>query len=323
MKKRILSLLLFVFSAFLWGQSKNDTEKVGLKGKVKSVEITLYQAFEENGSVKKKAPLEQGIYDEFRLNQFRLLHRLGAIKHFVDFLGQIIPCYITYNQDGNITTLVAYPKTDREYHKSFQYKDNQIIKQQTHDSEGTILEITSYEYDSQNRLTKEVFENKRNDGGVIWKYRYNDKNQITESDYYDIDGTWMGKEIYEYENGNLVRKITRNDNGQPFVTASYTYNSEQKLIRIDFEAKNNFTHLSTFTYNENYLSEEKMLIGNNNGILTKYNNNQEITSQITLSTNEEIIFQYTYDDKENWITMTTFEFGKPSRIVERKIAYYP
>ena len=78
-KSLLYCVLLLIVSVYGYAQGEaagNDWSKMGLKGKVKSVETGFYFAVEKDGVISKGDPFSMGFYPSERIEIFHLMRIL-------------------------------------------------------------------------------------------------------------------------------------------------------------------------------------------------------------------------------------------------------
>ena len=232
--------------------SKTDWDKQNLKGKVKSIKETPYEAIGYSGEYHKKNLAPRG----FANNEFSF-----------DETGKLLK-EISYNKNGGVLNVYTYNYDNKGL----------LLSKDTYDSKGNLEEKSVYKHDLQGNITEE---NSYNTNGKLksnnyYIYRYNEKgNQVEryvfvyatdeegnfsfdengtakieiiykEENSYDQKGNkikstiqdlFLGKtEIsYEYDNrGNLVRKIEAGGvlDGKENVTCKYKFDSKGNWIEM-------------------------------------------------------------------------------------------
>ena len=188
MKSLALSLLLFVvFSpGAVWvqgGEGKSDVEKAGLKGRVKSVEVSRVEyALKDGRSVEaRRTPFRKTIYDE----QGRRVEE------------------VTYGQAGSVSQRLVYTY-DAEgrntgYEEYSSLVDKSLSKPRRHvyalDGAGRMVEYTVYESDGS--------------AGSRFTYAYDAAGNKTEEAFYSWQGVLRGRLVYAYDaRGNVLTQTS-------------------------------------------------------------------------------------------------------------------
>ncbi len=192
--------------------------------------------------------------------------------------------FIIFNKKGNKIS-------------EFDNYDNRLALVYTYnyDDKENVIEKSIYEFDS--IVKKGVFNYYKgtNDIEVNWinyrgdfegkmVYNYDIKGKLNEMSSYDIDGSLYRKYSFKYDiKGNNIEL--------------YSYSKSERLVRsknLTYYENGNIktTHLKSYSVNNNILNETRNT------------------------------YDYTYDNKENWITSINYRNGIPEYIIERKIEYF-
>ena len=211
MKKIILAILSVLrLVSCKQSEKKNDLTEENLKGKVKSIKETLYEAVDKFGQIEK---------GNWFNNYFTIYDKKGNIIEEND-----------YDSDGSLNSKTTY-KYDEKGNKieendydsdgrldsktTYKYDEKgNIIEENHYDSDGRLDSKTTYKYDEKgNTIEKNYYS--YSDGRLDSKitYKYNEKgNTIEENDYYYSDGRLDSKTTYKYKyeydkNNNWTQKI--------------------------------------------------------------------------------------------------------------------
>ena len=325
MKKffHIFILLLVPYLCSYAQSATTDWAKMGLKGRVKSVETSFYFTIEKDGKITKGDPFSMGFYPSEKIEQMHLMQRMGAVAFFAAFLIDIVPSVITYNSNG---FLVEKRLFDTTLHQRIVYTydtKNQLIDKSTFVRDQLVVR-DSYRYNTDGEKTEELLNQIEGEGGVTCKYSYNADRQLIECNYIDVDKLPSAKEVYTYKDKQLVSKDTYR-NEKLSARALYQYNSENQLICSLFQGVGNAIWDSKYIYDKNKkLKEEYIVINGNekNGFLNKFSSEGRLIEHLTFSSNKLSTFHYTNDKQGNWIKLINYEQGIPILYVERKIEYF-
>ena len=213
MKKIILAILSVLrLVSCKQSEKKNDLTEENLKGKVKSIKETPYEAVDKFGQIEKGNVL----YDDF-IFPFTIY----------DEKGNKIEEY-HYDEDGNLSSKDTYEydekgnNIERNWYDSdgrlgykLIYKYNEkgnIIEENYYDSNGSLSYKTTYKYDKKgNKIEDNSYDS---DGSLNSKttYKYDEKGNMIE---YNTDGRFGEKYTYKYEydkNNNWIQQVTYEDN---------------------------------------------------------------------------------------------------------------
>ena len=323
--KSLLCVLLLIVSVYGYAQGEaagNDWSKMGLKGKVKSVETGFYFAEEKDNDFIKGTPFSQGIYPAEKIKQYSEMERMGVKAFFIQFLVNIIPSAIAFDKNGFITEKWLYNTVSPKKIVYTYDKKNRLIDKSTfvHDFLETKDTLV---YNAKGQLEEEVLDLKTKDE-TIYTYTYNVDGELIQRNFKKTKYLPLFKEIYIYNNKRLVNKEVYQFD-RLIWRGLYEYGAEGELIKAISQKIDDFIWHSKYTYDQNnQLKEEYLLINEseNNGFLNKFGSDRRLTYHLTFSTNYLCEYKYRDDKQGNWVRMITYENGVPILYVERKIEYF-
>ena len=200
----ILSVLRLV--SCKQSEKKNDLTEENLKGKVKSIKETLYEAVDKFGQIEK---------GNWFNNYFTIYDKKGNIIEENDYDSDgSLNSKTTYKYDekGNKIEENDYDSDGRlSYKYTYKYDEKgNIIEENHYDSDGRLRSKYTYKYDKKGNMIEANFYN--SDGSLSFKftYKYDEKGNMIEVTYYDSDGSLNYKTTYKYEydkNNNWTQKI--------------------------------------------------------------------------------------------------------------------
>ncbi len=169
-----LNLLLSCSNEKPESKVKNDLDKVGLKGKIKTLNETEYQASDKFGDIQK---------------------------------GNIQYKFITiYNESGNTLEWRMYDSDGNQYSKViYEYDNNRKIIEKKQFHEENINSRTTYKYDEKGMKIES--DDYKSDGSLESKYlfSYDEQGNISEMKHYDKAGNLVSNNIGKYdENGSII-----------------------------------------------------------------------------------------------------------------------
>lgn len=320
-RNSLLFSFFVIFSVF--SQPKTDWARQKLKGKAKTVQITLYLATEKDGEIKKGDILYRGIYPNNTLSFVKLIKRMGSKQFFMDFFEEIVPSITVYNTEGYIVEKHFLHSSFRKKHLYKYDKNNNLLSEDVFEFDALSLR-NEYKYNADNQIVEEKFDQHSGEGGITAIYDYNDFGELLTCMYYDVDGKFSAKDVYSYENKKCIRKETRSAENWLNAQASYQYDNKGFLTKIDFEMPQNFTYSSSFFYEKGKLKEEIMKVNNrpDSKITNIFDEKGRVITQLNASINSTITYSYTDDYKGNWIKLEVVENNLPTLIIERNIEYF-
>ena len=185
MKKIILAILSVLrLVSCKQSEKKNDLTEENLKGKVKSIKETLYEAVDKFGQIEKGNVL----YDAFTF-PFTIYDEKGNKIEEND-----------YDSDGRLDSKTTY---------KYDEKGN-IIEENDYDSDGRLDSKYIYKYDEKGN---KIEENRYDSNGRLSQkttYKYDEKGNTIEKNDYDSDGRPAENYSYKYEydkNNNWTQRI--------------------------------------------------------------------------------------------------------------------
>jgi hypothetical protein len=287
-------LLLSIFLLFGCNQVEKKIpleweEGQFIKGNVKSIKETNYEAEEKFGEVSK---------GKFNNQFFVQFNEGGKMSELIsqDFAGKIQNKIIVvfdkkgnnierniYNSDGNLKEQML---------NEFDEKDNNIVSEKM--IEGKLYEKFLTKFNNENKEIEEIEYNRRGEITGKYTYEYDVKGNRTKVTNYDRDLVLRREYTYEYDtNDNNVKAIF-----------------SQKDVDWDV-AGLPYTGTKTITQMDNKHDKFGNLIEVKR---TKNSEGQEYKETITL--------KYKLDEKGNYIERIIYRDGKASKISEREITYY-
>lgn len=187
--KKIILIILSVLCLVSCNQSekKNDLTEENLKGKVKSIKETTYEAIEKFGQI------EKGDVSYYAY----------AVTIYNEKGDRIEENH--YNSDGSLDYKVTY-KYDENGNKiegNIYFSNGKLDKKVTYkyDEKGNIIELNGY----------------NSDGSLLYKYtyKYDKKENIIEKNRYNSNGSLDEKYTYKYEydkNNNWIQQVVYENN---------------------------------------------------------------------------------------------------------------
>jgi YD repeat-containing protein len=308
----IMASMMFI-SGCTTGQTPNQVkkktslEKVGLKGKVKSIRAIEYDVvFNRFGNIMK------GSIKSYGTNYLWKYNEKGNMIEYHLFLDKYIYKYIykydkndnlieenEYNLDGSLDSKNTYKYDDK----------GNLVEKNEYDADGNLddKDTYKYKYDDKGNLIEKIHDN--TDVGK-YTYKYDYKGNIIEENQYYSDGNLYLKSIYN-DKGNMIEEDCY------FSYNTYTRDNKGNEIKND----SGITYKATYKYNDkgNMIEMNKYYpYGGCWG--TKYDNKGNGTSGSF--SNWEYTYKYEYDEQGNWIKMITYTDGYPDEVTERTINYY-
>lgn len=212
-----------------------------------------------------------------------------------------------YDKKGNVIEsykemIVGEEKTIRD-RKTWEYDNKGRKIDHTRYREGDPVIIYQYEYDQEGNMTKEI--RKLPDGTIDYETVnvYEAGNHIEKNGYFNsqLNDKW----IFQYdEEGNRIKEGHAGADGVIYERFVYTYDeSGNKIQELRYRGEGDYDNKITFEYDDQgNLIEEVQMIGSEEVIQT-------------------ISYDYTYDNKGNWVKKIRLLDGDGMQKIERSYEY--
>lgn len=223
--KPILLSLLFV-SSICFGQKKNDWQKNGLKGRVKSITTTVYNATEKFGE-----PVKGEIKEKSEIVTIQFDTK-GMIIHPEKGANTVYK----YDTKGNKIEETSYGSDNSTIISKSIYKydaSGNVIEEIKYNSDGELTEKKVNTYDANGNLlvskkNGSLFNGTRNQGqSLVSKYKYDAYGRIIQYSVGIGDNGELGSENYKYDTKGDIVEITAEtfDGVNVKKTYKYTYDA--------------------------------------------------------------------------------------------------
>lgn len=170
--------------------------------------------------------------------------------------------YVThyvYDSEGNLLRHEMYDDGELDYvEKEMEYRNGQLVKETENDDYGNALNIHTYEYNDRGLVSKHICDEVQNkdrrtyefsydENGncikeLVYDYsnmliakvyrKYNDQNQLLETESEDLDN--YRKITMEYEGDRVIKNSLINKEGQLMGWAEYTYDNGKENSSREF-----------------------------------------------------------------------------------------
>ena len=190
--------------------------------------------------------------------------------------------YDIFNDDGTISSKII----DANGNSSYDTSNAAGLQVEVKDGDTSNNITTKFEYDESGNKTKELFTN-----GAYKEYKYNAKNLLTETIYYDEEGIRTLKIDYLYDdNDKLISMVDSKFNGNDEVPYHYTYYEYDDFRRL-------------IGYSEiNSSSKPSTSVINKNKIVYTYNVNDRVTDINYPDSDDEVKgLKFIYNE-DGWLT---------------------
>lgn len=263
---------------------KKDTDlgNMQLKGKVNTLKVTTYNAYEKFGEPQKGE--QEG--DEIRYTFNEKGYKTEKCRYTPEGKLQSKKTY-TYDERGRLAEKTTEHKEGSIRHEYF-YEDGNLVKMLEYDTKGAF--------------------------SIKYRYGYDEKGRNVEENTYKADGSHMGKKVYRYDrDGRRDEERTYlNDSESIYIQKSMKYNVRHHLVEeqvTHVEEKRHETNRSliskvNYKYNDDGIKTEKKVFDPEKKIENLYT------------------YSYTFDKKGNWIKKNIVKDGTPTLIMEREISYF-
>ena len=227
--KPILLTLLFV-SSICFGQKKTDWQKNGLKGRVKSITTTVYNATEKFGE-----PVKEGIKEKTEIITIQFDSK-GMITHPEKGANTVYK----YDTRGNKIEETTYASDNSTIDSKSVFKydaSGNVIEEINYNSGGEQTEKKVNTYDVNGNLlvckkSGNLFNGTRNQGqALVSKYKYDTYGRPIQYSVGIGDGE-LGSENYKYDaKGDVIETTAETFNGVNLKkTYKYTYDANGNWI---------------------------------------------------------------------------------------------
>ena len=241
--------------------------------------------------------------------------------------------YMTYNAELKFGAIKKGEQSNsKENNKYFNFNENEIkIEDGEYISYDQIQIKRLYIYNDKNILTQTSGYNLNGDFLGKLTYEIDSQGDLIETNDFNSKNEFMGKTIYTRDNngnaietniydsmGNLKSKFTSDHDSKGRILESIYYDSNGELLEKKYIKYDN----------KGRIIERKLIIDTSIFIQNfKYDNKEtdDLTVMIkseNYSIISETIYTYKYDKNGNWIEKISIEDEVPKIIVEREIEYY-
>jgi hypothetical protein len=285
MKKIILSLITAMVFASAYPQSvlKNDLQELHLKGKVKSMHESFYDAVDKSGEIVKGKKTAKDDDVETRVT----FNDKGYKTEDARFDHHGIPAMVltyAYDDKSNRIEEARYNTVGTLVHKAkFAYKYN---------DSGKVIEKD--EVSDTSRLSKQSE-----------TYVYDAKGNLVEENWYITVGIVISKTTSKFDDkGNIIETAHYNDR-TPEMRVTYKMGNDGKLAEETWYNKGTkFNIMYTYKYDDKGNKSEMNWCKENGKSFKKWT------------------FKYVYDNNNNWTQEIQFKNDKPYKITERTLEYF-
>ena len=280
----------------------SDKEQDNLFGKVKAVQTMEYSVVSKNKEVQKGEMFAR------------------TVK--------------TYNKAGYTTENTEFDTDNTILQKEVFIFDNKgnKIEELLYDDDGELEQRITIKYNSLNLPVKFIYED--DNGKIIQKFvhQYDERDYLVQLTGYDDKGRMSEKSYYTYNQQGNITQYTgfgQFENQKIY----YKYDLSGKLTEQIFtDTKDNFIEKITFQYENQYKTEKRICLNENNQTLYSktyiYDDYNNLLEFIHVDKDGQIVekqqFAYKYGKNNNWIQQISYTGVEksPVSIIERVIEYY-
>jgi hypothetical protein len=256
MKKTLLLSTFIFICSILYSQSKIKGQTLHkpsfeqFKGKVKTLEVSIYDAEDKLGEAVKtdleKKYLETYSIDGNKLEEVHYLNNNVVSEKFnfeydkngnllnetkYNASGRMYEKYVyKYNDKGYLTEVLDYNSDTLVDGKSEYVNDvnGNAIEEKDLNSNGIVYDSYTYKYDDKGNLIEENDYNSRNILNEHFVYKYDANGNLIENSIYNSSNLLFDRFTYVYdEKGNVIEEIDYNGDGAIFKKNVYKYHYDQ------------------------------------------------------------------------------------------------
>lgn len=293
---RLLNLIIFLSICLNQNFAKAQIlghyseNKFDLKGNVKELFYGNYYVIEKNGQYFKGEKINESFLDDYQKYYF---NENGLIAKEESYKIDNSLRYSVTNSFDSFGKILSEKSSNGGYSK-YQYNDDKLlVNTYLYDEDNNLLTFDNYRYNEKNQLIES------NNGTTITKYIYNENGLLIKRENYD------SKELKLKE---YLNKKTKSKNWTEFKYNNNSIKIEEVVYRIDENGKTIKNVTNYFYDNYGNLILENVTIGKDE--------NENYYSKFQKS------YIYEYDNKGNWIKCIFFNDEKPITYIERILKYY-
>lgn len=187
-----------------------------------------------------------------------------------------------------------------------------------------------YQFDINGNIIKEIIREDEGSSEVKVIYKYNDNNLNSEQLFYGLNDKLLLKNVYTYDSkGNILTQIGYDENNKEVAKANNEYDKLGRLSKMTshiYSEKIQWTE--TYSYDKEGKLESKEFFPGQNNLKRIEFEYDSIGNPIVknLFNNKNIgakyYYNYSYDDKNNWIKCFEIKDDKAVGVRTRLISYY-
>lgn len=246
------------------------------------------------------------------------------MKHIITFALTAISVVATAQQKNDLQKENLHGNIKSVRETAYEVTYNDAGKLDKGEIKEFIFDNSLKKFNEQGNITEEIwydFENIQDSKRT--NTQYNAKGLPTEALIEEKDGSSIKVSLKYDEKGNLLEEIFHRKEGQE----KFSYKYDQKGNRIEHTA---YDIKYSYQYNDKGQVIEENIHDEMDKISTKTiikydkkgNFIKKTAHYLDVSTKENYTYQYTYDQKGNWVKRIEYKDKNPIQITERVIEYY-
>ncbi|QRM89749.1 hypothetical protein FG167_11155 [Lacinutrix sp. WUR7] len=277
-------------------------EQCKISGKVKSIKSRAFELIETNNGNYEKGKEKLTFFGHRYDKEINPSGYLVSWTNYENNTKEIKTKNVySYNSDNIKTSEIIYDQADKvTFKRIIDVENNLAIKMTDFNENGKIESYSENELNDIGQITKQIqfkdINKKQKNYSFIYKYK---DCKISKCKTLDRNNEIISEIEYRYNKNEMTYLSSKDKSGLN------TY----IIKRNEIEPKN-FESIKT-DKDGKVISEKLEITDNFNNIIKEIKNDKVTLENI-----------YTYDNKNNWITMKRFKNNKPFEIVIRNIEYY-
>lgn len=296
------TVILMLLSLYVYSQDLSGP-KLNVKGKVKSITEVSYDAYENDGQIRKGESVRSDFESSYK---FDIKNNIIE-ENLIDVNGTHFKNTYKYDQYNNVIEQKQY-----DANLKLTYAYTVVIK---YDSNGNIIEFQRYgQSDNDNWFARLKINERGKWVELFMHFPSNIKRDWKEVRIYDELGNNVAQHYYDgVGNYNWSFFYNYDESGFLFEEKSKGLAMNNYLKRYDKKGNN----IELVLYKEDGSIAGKTIM--------EYDKRSNIVMEVFFDergSNEITEYRYLYDYNGNWTRKTTICDGDPMSIIERKIEYY-
>jgi hypothetical protein len=211
-------------------------------------------------------------------------------------------------------------------------KDGMIQRTTIYGAQGDETDKTEYNFSEDEKLMSEIHENFMDDGYAIMEYKYTEEDLLEAVIGYDNSGKQILRMCFEYDsNGVEKRRLSYRENNELVYTIEFVEFNQagQVTMQINQDVNDKYKTVTTNKYDDRGNLVKVVNLDENGKVLHEYekqydkhNNVIAVVSTWNGIQNYSKRYEYTYDNKNNWIKKISYNSDIKYTVEMRNIDYY-